>query len=325
MDNILNEAYSDLLRRFNKVQLVPNSKNTIEEGNAIFKEGVDLLKMINNFSKKLETMLSDCQDFVKDAVVDLNQKTRDEDFVFHTTGGMLSYNTRSLVINEDIEVMKYSLKNVKKLPEKTSKNESDTPNKENKSSKDINKDVNKEMKEIKENTMERILIKEMSVYYNAPTVTNITDIPPMFHYYKGDQKHQAGLYCCLVENVFIRVPYPEVIDSTKNYSKFRSIRCKYKTKAECDSKRAYMAEKYPDVRQCNFAHVGEKLVKIGYPSRCIIPNFGNPETFHTDYKTISRDILKTIMLYGVSDLVSAALTIDNMKWNSSCTILDNIN
>ena len=298
--NLLDECFSDLLKRFNKVQLAQNTRNTIAEGNAIFQEGYEIFNMLKSYTAKLEGLLSDCQDFVKDAVIDLTQKSREDDFVFHTKGGMLSYNSRSLVIDENLPIIQHKLKEEKKT-----------------------KPVEK--KEVKPH-IERVFVKEMAVNYNAPVVNNITDIPPMFHYFAGNQKYAAGLYCCIQQNIFIKVPFPDVIDSTKDYSKFRSIRCKYKTQEICNLQRFKMSKYHSsDVRLCNFAHQGEKLVKIGYPSRCAIPNFGNPANFPEDHKIIDKDALKTLMLYGISDLIAVALTIDNMNYNNVCCIFDNIN
>lgn len=297
MNNPLNELFSDLLKRFNKVQLSLHSKNTIEEGNAIFQEGVSVLTTLKEYTVKLEGLLSDCQDFIKDAITDLNQNIKPEDFVFHTTNGMLSYNTRSLVIDKNLLVNTYKLKEPKPVEEKKT-----TTN------------------------IEKVFIKEMNTHFNVPVVKSLDAITPMFYYFAGNANNAAGVYCCLVNNIYIRVPFPEVIDSTRDYNKIRSIRCKYKTKACCDEQRSRMAKFHAsDIRQCNFAHQGEPLVKIGYPSRCsLIPSFGNPETFLNDYKLIDKKSLETIMMYGLSDLIAVALTIDNMKYNINKHVFDNL-
>lgn len=297
MNGPLNDLFSELLKRFNKVQLSLHSKNTIEEGNAIFQEGVSVLTTLKEYTVKLEGLLSDCQDFIKDAITDLNQNIKPEDFVFHTTCGMLSYNTRSLVIDKSLLVNTYKLKEEKQVEEKKSTS-----------------------------SIERIFIKEMNTHFNVPVVKSLDNIPQMFYYFAGNANNSAGLYCCLVNNIYIRVPFPEVIDSTRDYNKIRSIRCKYKTKTCCDEQRSRMAKFHAsEVRQCNFAHHGEPLVKIGYPSRCsLIPSFGNPETFINDYKIVDKKSLETIMMYGLSDLIAVALTIDNMKYNANKHVFDNL-
>lgn len=300
--DIIKDNFNDLLKRFNKVKTSMHSKNTIEEGAAIFQDGISFLEAIKEYKTKLEDLLSDCQDFVKDAVDDLNQTNRKENFVFHTKNGMLSYNTRSLVIDGKMSILNH---NIKKKPEEEKK------------------------PTLKLNIaypIEKIEVKEMHVTYNVPVTNNLLEIPPMFYYFTGNSKYPAGLYTSPTQNMFVKVPFPIVIDSTKDYSKFRSIRCKYKTRVACDEQRTKMAKYHlSDVRQCNFAHTGEKIIKIGYPSRCSeIPSFGNPDTFQQNYPEIDKEQLKSIMLYGISDLISVALTVDNMKYNQNPTVLIDI-
>jgi hypothetical protein len=162
-----------------------------------------------------------------------------------------------------------------------------------------------------------------------PVVSDIKKIQPMFCYFKGDQQYTEGIYCCIIPNVFIKVPFPEIIDSTKEYDRGHSIRCKYKTKKLCDDQRGKMAKYHKSqVRICNFAHNGEEITKIGYPSRCAtIPNFGNPSTFANDLKIVDTSDIKNIMFYGVNDLIASAIWFDytNSNTNSNTAVIfDNL-
>jgi hypothetical protein len=61
-------------------------------------------------------------------------------------------------------------------------------------------------------------------------------------------------------------------------------------------------------RTCNFAHSGDKLLKIGYQSRCpSIPNYGNPDTFIQDTYHVSDDDIKNLLLYGLNDTLIASV------------------
>lgn len=281
---MLNSAFSDIVKKFNTLQLSNHSKASISEGNIILSTGVELLNQLKNYTKSLETLLSDCQDFIKEVEDDLSKKPHKEDFVYHTSNGMLSYLGRDLI--------------VKNADSKNTSNESKISNPV---------------------TIERVLIPEIGYYMRLPVIQDVRKIPPMFYWYKGDTQHSAGIYCCLIPGVFAKVPFPEIIDSTKEYNKGRSIRCKYRTKALCDDQRSKMAQYHDSqVRICNFAHTGEKIVKIGYPSRCAqVPNFGNPSSITNDIKSIDEDAIKNILMYGLNDIAVAAIYLDYTKINSA--------
>ena len=286
---LLNSTFSDIVKKYNKFQLSNHSKESIDEGHIILNEGINLLNQLKMHVKSLETILSDCQDYLENVEEDLSQKPREEDFVFHTINGMLSYVGRDFIVKDK------------------KKNSNANSNANGTSSSQV---------EIKTST-ERILINEIGYYMKLPIIYDIKKIPQMFYYYKGDNQYSTGIYCCLIPNVFIKVPFPEIVDSTKEYNKGHSIKCKYKTKLMCDDQRSKMA-KYHDsqIRICNYAHSGEKIVKIGYPSRCPnIPNFGNPETLTNDIKIIDEDSIKNILLYGLNDMIIASVYLDYYKMN----------
>lgn len=303
---MLNTSFSDIVKKYNKFQLSNHTKASIEEGNNILNSGITLLNQLKSYTKALETMLSDCQDFIKEVEEDLSQKPRKEDYVYHTVNGMLSYLGRDLIVKKDNNKTKEAVKEAVKEE----------------------KENNIPSKLVTQNTkyvIERILIPEVGYYMKLPIITDIKKIPSMFYWFKGDNQYSAGIYCCIIPGIYTKVPFPEIIDSTKEYNKGKSIKCKYKTKLLCDEQRGKMA-KYHDsqIRVCNFAHSGEKIVKIGYPSRCSnIPNFGNPESLTKDIKQIDNDSIKNILMYGLNDIISAAIYFDFTK-NIQSVVLDKL-
>jgi len=160
----------------------------------------------------------------------------------------------------------------------------------------------------------RVLLHEIDYQFKTYTVDNLTNIKPMFGYYNNpsDKINPPGLYCCIVPSVYIKVPFPELIDSTREYSRVRSIRCKYRDKNICDEQRFKMARYHnSNLRTCNFAHRGEQIIKIGYQSRCSsIPRFGDPATLLRDVKNVNLEEIKNVIMYGLNDIISSAVWFD---------------
>jgi hypothetical protein len=292
----LNSAFSDIVKKYNKFQLSNHTKSSIIEGNNILHDGVAILGQLKTYTNALETLLSDCQDFIEEVEADLSQKPRKEDYVYHTHNGMLSYLGRDLIIKNKTSV------------EKEQKNGNVGGNVVGNTTSNTT---------ISPQPIERVLIDDIGYYMKLPIVSDVKKIQPMFCWFKGDSTYQPGIYCCICPGVYTKVPFPETIDSTKEYNKGRSIRCKYKSKVLCDDQRSKMAKYHESqVRICNFAHVGEKIVKIGYPSRCAsVPSFGNPATLTNDIKIIDLDSIKNILLYGLSDTFISAVYFDYTKNN----------
>ena len=158
----------------------------------------------------------------------------------------------------------------------------------------------------------RVLIKPIGYWFKVKTVKKLENIPPMFSYYESESKKSDGLYCCLIPNVYVKIPFAKVIDSTMDYGRIRSVKCKYGTKQQCDEQRNKMSYQHNrEIRVCNFAHQGEKIVKIGYPSRCQkMPNFGNTNTLISDIKILQYSDVKNILFYGLNDIFSSAVWMD---------------
>ena len=287
----LNTLFSDIVKRYNKIQLSNHSKDTLLESNKLLKEGVYLLNQLKSYTKSLETLLSDCQDFINDITDDLSEKPREEDFVYHTKNGMLSYPGRDLIIKPIVDELLKSKPVVKPIEKPTEK-------------------------QIEKPHMEHVLIKEINYKMRIPVIQDMKQVQPMLYYYKGNE-YEHGVYCSILPTIYTRIPFPEIIDSTKDFNRDRSIRCKYKTRSLCDDQRNKMAKYHKSTtRSCNFAHDGETLVKIGYPSRCAsISNFGNPRTLSQDIKIIEIDDIKNILMYGLNDIITAAIWFDYTKYN----------
>lgn len=289
----LDEVFSKMVRNFNKIQLDDYSNDTLKKSNDLFKQGSTLLNTLKSHVKSLETLLIDCSNFTEEIEDDITCAPKTDEFVFQTKNGMLGYPGKEFIA----KILK---KNAATAPvanqapavQALAHVRAPEPKKE-----------------------EKILIQEIGYSLKITTVANIETIPPAIHYYKntglGD-KYPSGFYMRMPNNTIVRVPVPEVVDSKKEYDRKHSIRCKHHSKDECDSQRQKMAKIYNStVRSCNFAHKGDKLVKIGYTSRCpSVPSFGNPHTMSQDIKYINLDDIKNVLMYGLSDLFTAAIWLD---------------
>jgi hypothetical protein len=278
---LLDDIFSKLVKKYNKIQLSEYNINTIHSSNELIKEGLLILKTIKSHCTTLETLLSDCSDFVKE-LTNINDT---------------NYNPNSIYVQK-------IKNNILLFPGKSHINNIiDTY--------EINKKKVKPSKQKQSIIEERILIPELNYKMKISSISNLDDIPPAFYFHAPT----AGIYIKLPNNNIFRVPFPEIADSRKDYSRRQSIRCKYKTKDECDEQRSKMATMYnSSVRVCNFAHKGDKLVKIGYQSRCpSIPNFGNLETITDDIKLINDGDVKSMLLYGINDIFLSALWLDYIQ------------
>jgi hypothetical protein len=121
----------------------------------------------------------------------------------------------------------------------------------------------------------------------------------------------AHLYFSPCAGVTVRVPQMVVRDGSIDFTRARSVRCKHGTLRECAMLRGY--------RECNFAHVGEKYVRIGYPTRCTTcPTIGNAETLCKDVVNISKKDMLVILAHGLSDVMVA------LAWYSAHPTQENI-
>ena len=155
----------------------------------------------------------------------------------------------------------------------------------------------------------KTLIPQVRYSLNVQHIKRLDEAKSMFYFYDNN------LYCRLINEIYVKVPFPEIYDSAKNYERKCSVRCKYKTKDICNKHREMSAKLYNSPRRaCNFAHIGERIVKIGYSSRCPSrPNYGNPDTIAEDSKYITMDDIKSLLMYGLNDMITAAIWLDYKK------------
>jgi hypothetical protein len=300
----IESLFSTIVKKYNKLQLSDHTNNTIIETNDIIKRSTHVLKSMKQHVVSLESLLSDCVDFVKEVEEDLSCPPKD-DYVYHTSGGMLSYPGRELlldILKKPKDVEKDKLCSIDEI-------------------KDI-KDIKEKDKEVK---IERSLIPELGYYLKLPIVNDLKSIPISMYYYKGDNANIPGIYMNILNNNIVRIPFPEILDSKREYDRTHSIRCKYSKKEECDANRTKMAKYHnSSIRTCNFAHSGDKIIKIGYPSRCpSVPDFGNPQTMASDIKKVNMTDVKNMLMYGLSDIVSSVIWFDyNSIINTTLSTLE---
>ena len=327
---LIDSTMSKIIRLCNKLQLSDGSINTVLVGSDLIKKGATLLYTIKSHVKTLETILTDCNDFIDDIKEDLSSDRKEEDYVYMTSNGMMSYKGREFIqLSDDLagtianhNLKNLSVDNLKNLSTNNLKNNTD-------------------------NSIKKITIPEIGYGMKFPVVTNINQIPPALYYLldegsdcavnigqesksiksagqeskplksagqesKSIKSNKSGIYINLGNSNYAKIPFPEIVDSTREHDRKHSIRCKYSTKKECDDQR-YKMSKYhnTNIRTCNFAHAGDKIVKIGYPSRCpSVPNYGNPKTMSHDVKDIAIDDTKHLLLYGLNDLISSMIWLE---------------
>ncbi len=314
----LNNQFSFIVSHINKFQLCKHDLLSVQNGHDIVNMGVYALKNIKTHIKALENVLSDCQDFIKEIEDDLSQPQKEDGFVFHTKNGMLSYKGRDF-----IQAVRKSLNDSKKQ-DLNKQDLNKYTDKQDLNKQDLNKYTDKQDLNKQDLKQDTYIIPNFTPNYKVkiPYVDSLKKIPPMFHYYDGDEVNPKGMYCCLTKGVYAQVPFPDVIDPVKDHEKHRSVKCKYETKEECNYQRNKIAKHYnSQLRQCNFAHKGENLVKVGNSAKCsFIPNFGNRETLLNDIKKVCLDDIKTVLLYGLHDVAISAFWFHNKP--ESITLID---
>lgn len=161
-----------------------------------------------------------------------------------------------------------------------------------------------------------IIIEELNYKTNIPIVTNIKDIKPAFYYLNSsDKKYKNGIYTNINNDIYIKIPFPAIIDPKKDTERKNTIKCKYFLKKDCELNRTRLSKIYnSELRNCNFAHAGDNIIKIGHISRCpTLPHFGDPKTFTDDLEKININDIKTLLLYGLNDVIISSLWFEKNK------------
>jgi hypothetical protein len=142
---------------------------------------------------------------------------------------------------------------------------------------------------------------DVNFYPNAidvATTPNIKDIIPFINWYDGSCKYSQGLYVCISKGFYCKLPFPDLYSSGNENYKMKSERCKNVTRIACKKKREELSKIFnTDIRNCGFVHKGEKFIKVGTLSRCLIENFGNHNTLLYDIKNIDIKLLINHILF----------------------------
>lgn len=295
-NSTLEKSFSQIVRMFNKLHLADYTVSTLTNGTKLIQQTNALVKTLTIHTDSIKNMMIDGENLVSEIKEELSQPVKPGGYVYHTTNGMLSYPAREVIqlVTKPRPDPKLDPKEIKEEPEK------------------------------KTEVIREIVLPEIKYRMKMTTVTDLKQIPTAMYFYKPAEPAQypAGVYINVAGN-YIRIPFSEIVDSKKEYDRKHSIRCKYKTIVECDLQRAKMAKLYDStVRSCNFAHKGDKIIKIGYPSRCpSMPAFGNPASISNDIKFISTDDIKNMLMYGLNDVLISAIWL-NFNNKTGHTIVD---
>lgn len=140
-------------------------------------------------------------------------------------------------------------------------------------------------------------------------ISRLDNLPPALGWYSGDKTHREGIYIRLPENMFVRIPFPNVIDGTQNYTRNKTIKCKYETEDQCLENRKFLADRYStNVRECLFAHKGDVYSKVGTNFRCPTnPRFGSHSHLKDDIEALKADDIKPVLMYALSDVLNCFL------------------
>lgn len=280
MDNkqVIESYFRKLMYKHSIFMLSEHSKKTLAKGSELTTGLNAYLDMLKKQTTMITNAIQTSNAFIKEITKDLSKLPPKENYIYETVNGMLSYKGRDIINN-------------------------------------IKEPMAPEKKKTQPPVIERVFLSDINHYIKLRRVTDLNHIPTMFNYYDNpkDKTNKPGIYCCISPNVYIKVQFPIVVDSTKDYNKGKSIRCKYSTIDVCNDQRKKMASYHKSpVRMCNFAHKNEKLVKIGYPSRCpILPRFGDAAHLMNDIKILQITDIKTILLHGFNDIISSAIWFDS--------------
>lgn len=166
--------------------------------------------------------------------------------------------------------------------------------------------------------------KNIYTNYKIPVINDLKELPSSLYWYNGDKTNKSGIYICITKNVFVQVPFPNVVDGMIDSNKTRSIKCKYNTIEECLKIRQELSVLYnSEIRECKFAHTSEQYVKVGNIFRCMnLPRFGNHLFLKQDLDYILDDDIKNVLMYSLSDLLLSSIWFQHNKKNN--IIMNNI-
>jgi hypothetical protein len=158
-----------------------------------------------------------------------------------------------------------------------------------------------------------------------PIIDRLEEIPPSMYWFNGDSTYEKGIYTAISKKICIQIPLPNVVDGTKDFNRSCSVKCKNNSKEECYKIRKDLSNMYnSEIRNCNYAHTGEKYSKIGTAFRCPnTPRFGNHNYLNHDLDNTSENDIKILLMYSLSDILLSSMWFQKKKKKK--LILNNIN
>jgi hypothetical protein len=145
-------------------------------------------------------------------------------------------------------------------------------------------------------------VVQLSQTVRLPACTTVQNITPALHVYDNQ------IYMCIYPGLYCRVPYPTTIDTNAADDRQRTVRCRALTRQACNERRRFIQQ------PCKYAHCGDRIVKVSSAGRCLsCPTFGNPESWGTDSEQVTERDIRTVLMYGLSDLVAVACWAANKK------------
>jgi hypothetical protein len=157
---------------------------------------------------------------------------------------------------------------------------------------------------------------------DIPIIHNLNEMTPMFYWYDGDPYHKQGVYTCIVDGFYIKVPFPSTVSTSDNRnSKINSIPCKNTTKEACLKNKKYISEIHKtNIHDCSYVHKKERFEKIGSIYKCSIESFGNHNTLRRDLNCIELSDIKRLLMYSLSDSLLVAIWYQNNCNNGELVI-----
>lgn len=348
--------FTKIILNYDEFQISKHTIESVDYGNELISDCNNLIHSYENKILSLKLMIDSCSAKIKIINNDLSQRNakcikEQDDFVFSTVKGMLSWRERVIETNN-----KFTESDVNNKFIHT--NDSNTSPILESGSSIINSVING-ISAVKQSGPKFIRYKTPTgQHIKLPIVRNLKHIQPMFYWYEStiqkndnhiqttnhtqktdkidfttnhthatnttnttnhthatNHTHTSGIYCCISPGVYAKAPFPEIVDGSKDINRMKSIKCKYGTAENCSDQKNKMSKYHnSQIRTCNFAHKGEKIIKIGCQQRCSsVITFGNPSTFSTDVKKINSSDINSLLLYGLNDLIISALWFDNQN------------
>ena len=291
----------EIIDKSNKFLKMKHHKDTLKFGYKLSNNIKEILYCNRIFTDLLKNISDSCDSYIDEIETDVYSKKSNDDFIYKTTNGMLSYDERSVYLpiedDDDDFLIDYNKHKNLIIQEKKEysdiiqnnntnnnlQNNNTNNNLQNNNTNNINKNKqnnnieNNDYKNIEDNNnikpqrnkiklsnRSKILIKDIGYELNIEKIDEITDIKPMFYWYDGDDKYDSGIYCSPYFNTYVKVPFPKIIDINKDINK-STITCKYITREECNNqKNKYNNERNNNDRNNNDRNNNDRNAKCQY-------------------------------------------------------------